>query len=169
MIDAGVNTVDAENALKLGFAAKGLFVESVERILITHGHPDHYGLVPLIKKMSSAVAYMGEEEVHRITDDRTFWELSRLLKEAGFPDVLLEDMAKRERQVQRVHKVAQLECETVKDGDIFEFEDFMLIAVGMPGHTGGHLGYFEPASGSMFGGDTLLPHMSPNPLLEPIL
>src|SRR5918999_3440784 len=68
MIDAGVNTVDAENALKLGFAAKGLFVESVERILITHGHPDHYGLVPLICNGSVSVqAYMGEQEVERIT------------------------------------------------------------------------------------------------------
>ena len=167
MIDAGVNTVDAENALKLGFAAKGLFIESVERILITHGHPDHYGLVPVVNKASKAIAYMGEEEIERLTDTRTFWELGRLLLEAGFPQPLLEDLAERERKVYRVHQVVHLDCKPVKDGDIFEFRDFMLIAIALPGHTGGHLGYLEPATSTLFGGDTLLPHMSPNPILEP--
>lgn len=169
MIDAGVNTVDAENALKLGFAAKGLFVETVERILITHGHPDHYGLVPVIKELSHAEAYMGAEEVARITDHRTFWELGRLLLEAGFPEDLLKDMAERERNLHRVHLATQLEANPIKDGDIFEFRDFLLIAISLPGHTGGHMGFLEPASGTLFAGDTLLPHASPNPLLEPIL
>ncbi|MCA1841278.1 MAG: MBL fold metallo-hydrolase [Actinomycetota bacterium] len=169
VIDAGVNTVDSENALKLGFAAKGLFLESVQRILITHAHPDHYGLVPTIMKMSGAIAYMGEEEIARIFDNRTKWELGRLLTEAGFPPELLQEMAERDRQLSKVHQVTQLVCEPIKDGDIFEFRDFMLVAVALPGHTGGHLGFFEPATGTMFAGDTLLPHVSPNPLLEPIL
>lgn len=167
MIDAGVNTVEAENALKLGFAAKGLFVEGVERILITHGHPDHYGLVPLIKEMSSAEAYMSEHEVRRLTDKQTYWELGRLLIEAGFPKELLQEMADREQQHRRVHQVAQLGCNPVNEGEVFEFRDFMLIAIPLPGHTGGHLGFLEPATGTLFAGDTLLPHISPNPLLEP--
>jgi glyoxylase-like metal-dependent hydrolase (beta-lactamase superfamily II) len=76
-------------------------------------------------------------------------------------------MAERERRLQRVHQVTQLKCEPVRDGDVFEFRDFMLVAVSLPGHTGGHLGYYEPGSGTLFAGDTLLPHVSPNPLLEP--
>lgn len=167
MIDAGVNTVDSENALKLGFAAKGLFVESVERILVTHGHPDHYGLVPLIKKMSRAEAYLGDEELQRLTDHRVPWELARLLLEAGFPQELLENMGKLARRMERVHQVTQLDCKPVREGDTFEFRDFSLIAIGLPGHTGGHLGYLEPDTSTLFAGDTLLPHLSPNPLMEP--
>jgi glyoxylase-like metal-dependent hydrolase (beta-lactamase superfamily II) len=170
MIDAGVNTVDAENALKLGFAAKGLFVESVERILITHGHPDHYGLVPLICNGSDSVqAYMGEQEVERITADGPVWDGSRRLMEAGFPEPLLRELARLERRMQRVHKVAQLRCLPIKDGQVFEFRDFALHAVPLPGHTEGHLGYLEPESRVLFAGDTLLPHVRPNPLLEPML
>lgn len=169
LIDAGVNTVDAENALKLGFAAKGLFVEAIQRMLITHGHPDHYGLVPTIRKLSGAEAFMGAHEIARLLDQRTKWELGRLLLEAGFPRDLLNEMAERDRQLLKVHQVTQLECKPIQDGDIFEFNDFMLIAISLPGHTGGHLGFLEPATGSMFAGDTLLPHFSPNPLLEPIL
>ncbi|MGH2811687.1 MAG: MBL fold metallo-hydrolase [Actinomycetota bacterium] len=167
MVDAGVNTVDAENALRLGFAAKGLFVEAVERILITHGHPDHYGLVPTIRQMSNAQAFMGDDEFARITDSRVPWELGRLLLQAGFPEELLRKMGERERRMRRLHQVTQLECEPVKAGDIFEFRDFALTAISLPGHTGGHLGFYEASTGTLFAGDTLLPHISPNPLLEP--
>ena len=167
MIDAGVNTVDAENALKLGFAAKGLFVEGVERLLITHGHPDHYGLAPTIKKMSHAETFMGGDEYARITDDRLPWEMGRLLMESGFPMEQLQKMGERERRMQRIHQVTQLECTPVKEGDTFDFRDFTLTAISLPGHTGGHLGYYEPETGTLFGGDTLLPHVSPNPILEP--
>lgn len=167
MIDAGVNTVDAENALKLGFAAKGLFIESVERILITHGHPDHYGLVPVIRHASNAVAYMGDEEFTRLTDARIPMEIGRLLLEAGFPDQLLLEMGARARRMERVHQVAQLDCLPVKEGDVFEFRDFRLEAITLPGHTGGHFGYLERSTHTLFAGDTLLSHISPNPLLEP--
>jgi len=170
MIDAGANTVDGENALKLGFAAKGLFLESVERILITHGHPDHYGLAPLICNGSQTVrAYMGEQEVERIAQRGTVWDGRRRLMEAGFPEELLKDLARLERRVHRVHKVAKLQCLPVKDGQVFEFRDFALHAVSLPGHTEGHVGYLEPESRVLFAGDTLLPHVRPNPLLEPML
>lgn len=167
MIDAGVNTVDSENALKLGFAAKGLFLESVERILVTHGHPDHYGLVRLIKETSRAESYMGQDELQRLTDHRLSWELGRLLLQAGFPSELLEMMGGRARNWERIHNVASLDCKPVTPGDMFEFRDFSLQAIELPGHTGGHLGFLDAESGVLFAGDTLLPHISPNPLMEP--
>lgn len=169
MIDAGVNTVEAENALKLGFASRGIFLESVERILITHGHPDHYGLIPVVQEVSDAEAHMGEAEVERITDTRDFWELRRLLMEAGFPEDKLEGLVDHGRRLQRLHRVSGLDCTPVNDGECFEFRDFHLEAVDLPGHTGGHIGYLEPQSATLFAGDTLLPQEGPAFLLEPIL
>lgn len=167
MIDAGVNTVDAENALKLGFAAKGLFLETVERILVTHGHPDHYGLVQTVRGISKAQAFMGEEDYARLTDSRMHLEVRRLLQQSGFPAEMLDQMGERMERVERVHQVEALECTPIKEGDVFRFRDFELRAIALPGHTGGHLGYLEPETRTLFAGDTLLPHISPNPLLEP--
>jgi glyoxylase-like metal-dependent hydrolase (beta-lactamase superfamily II) len=170
LIDAGVNTLAGENALKLGFAGKGLFVEALERILVTHGHPDHYGLVPLICNGEGRVkAYMGEKEIERIADTGPVWEWSRRLQEAGFPELLLKEVSKLEKRVNRVHKVAQLKCRPISAGEVFEFHGFNLVAIALPGHTEGHLGFLEPDRRILFGGDTLLPHSYPNPLIEPIL
>ncbi|MGQ0679915.1 MAG: MBL fold metallo-hydrolase [Actinomycetota bacterium] len=170
MVDAGANTLDAENALKLGFAAKGLFLESLERVLVTHGHPDHTGLVPwLCNGAGTVTAYMGEREIERIAEPGPVWERSRLLLEAGFPQDLLQELARLERRVSRVHRVTKLCCRPVKDGEVFEFRDFALHAVALPGHTEGHIGYLEPERGVLFSGDALLPQIRPNPLLEPML
>lgn len=169
MIDAGVNTVEAENALKLGFAARGIFLESVERILITHGHPDHLGLIPVVQEVSHAEAHMGKAEVERITDTRDFWELRRVLMEAGFPEDELEGLVDHERRLHRLHRISTLDCKPVDHGECFEFRDFHLEAVSLPGHTGGHLGYLEPESATLFAGDTLLPQVGAALLLEPIL
>lgn len=169
MIDAGVNTVEAENALKLGFAARGIFLESVERILITHGHPDHYGLIPVVQEVSQAKAHMAEVELERITDTRDFWEVRRLLMEAGFPEAKLEGLVDHERRLQRLHRVSRLDCKPVNHGECFEFRGFHLEAVSLPGHTGGHIGYLEPESATLFAGDTLLPQAGTAFALEPVL
>lgn len=170
LIDAGVNTLAAENALKLGFAAKGLFLESLERILVTHCHPDHYGLVPHIRNGAGHVkAHMGEVEIERIAETGPVWEWSRRLQEAGFPELLLKEISRLERKVNRVHRVAQLKCKPIRPGQEFEFRGFSLEAIALPGHTDGHLGFLERRRRVLFAGDTLLPHASPNPLIEPIL
>ncbi len=65
------------------------------------------------------------------------------------------------------------EVVAVRDGDTFGFETsdgvFELEALLMPGHTGGHVVYWERETKTLFAGDQLLPDVSPNPLLEPSL
>lgn len=172
MVDAGVNTLGAENALKLGFAGKGLFLEAVERILLTHGHPDHSGLVPLIcngNGTGAAKAYMGEQEVKSIEDAGAPWEAGRQLSQAGFPDRLIKELAKMERRLHRVHRVAQLDCLPITQGQVFKFRDFALETVPLPGDTEGHLGFLEPESKALFAGDALLPHVYRNLSIKPVL
>ncbi|MGH9196534.1 MAG: MBL fold metallo-hydrolase, partial [Acidimicrobiia bacterium] len=126
-----------------------------------------YGLVPIVRSISKAQAFMGAEDYARLTDSRLHLEIKRLLQQSGFPPEMLDQMGERMRNVERVHKVAAVECTPIKEGDVFQFSDFELKAIALPGHTGGHLGYLEEESGTLFAGDTLLPHISPNPLLEP--
>lgn len=172
LVDTGINTPEAQNALALALAGAGYFVESIQRILITHAHPDHYGLIPYLQEASGATVYFPEREIARVRDKQMLFEVGRLLVEAGMPLELLFKMD-QQRKKDPGAKVPHEEVVPVKDGDTFEFraddEVFELQALLMPGHTGGHVVYFEPASRTMFAGDQLLPDVSPNPLLEPSL
>ncbi len=172
LVDAGINTPEAQNALVLALTAAGYFVESVERILITHAHPDHYGLVPFLQEVSGATVYFPEREIARVRDRQMLFEVGRLLMEAGMPLELLFKMD-QQRKKDPAPRVPHEEVVPVTDGDTFSFTtgdgSFELQALLMPGHTGGHVVYFEPETRTMFAGDQLLPDVSPNPLLEPSL
>lgn len=172
LVDAGINTPDAQNALVLALAGAGYFVESLERILVTHAHPDHYGLVPYLQEASGATVYFPEREIARVRDKQMLFEVGRLLVEAGMPLELLFKMD-QQRKKDPAPRVPHEQVVPVKDGDTFAFTTddggFELQALLMPGHTGGHVVYFEPESRTMFAGDQLLPDVSPNPLLEPSL
>src|SRR5205814_242727 len=66
LFDCGPNTPAAENALRLGLAERGLAFEQVARVVISHGHPDHYGLATTIQRASGATVYVGEPDVPKI-------------------------------------------------------------------------------------------------------
>lgn len=175
LIDCGIDTVDARNALLLGLTANGYFPQAIEHVLVTHAHPDHYGLVALIQQLSGARVHFPEKEIMRVRDQQMLFEVGRLLMAAGVPLDLLFEMDQQRRRDPHARAVDHDGVVPVRDGDTFPFSasldgrevHFMLQAHHMPGHTGGHMVYLEPESGTLFAGDQLLPDVSPNPLLEP--
>jgi glyoxylase-like metal-dependent hydrolase (beta-lactamase superfamily II) len=113
--------------------------------------------------------YFPEREIARVRDRQLLFEVGRLLSEAGVPLDLLFKMDQQRRKDRTRPAMDHKEVVLVRAGDRFEFDGFALEAHLMPGHTGGHVVYHEPASGALFAGDQLLPDVSPNPLLEPSL
>lgn len=172
LIDCGINTLQAQNTLFLEIAAAGYFPESIEQVIVTHAHPDHYGLVHVIQEASGATVYFPEREIRRVRDRQMLFEVGRLLLEAGMPLDLLFKMD-QERKGGPRPRMDHDHVVPVHDGDTFTFEGddgpFSLTTHLMPGHTGGHVVYLEPETRTMFAGDQLLPETSPNPLLEPSL
>lgn len=172
LIDCGINTPQAQNSLFLEIAAAGYFPESIEQVIVTHAHPDHYGLVHVIQDVAGATVYFPEREIRRVRDRQMLFEVGRLLMEAGMPLDLLFKMDQQRKEGPRP-RLDHDHVVPVHDGDRFDFEGddgpFSLTAHLMPGHTGGHFVYLERETRTMFAGDQLLPETSPNPLLEPSL
>ncbi len=168
LVDAGANTVEAESTLRLRLGKASRVLEEVGRVLITHAHPDHFGLAALVQETSGASVYVGWKEVSLLQGGVAWLELGRLLLRVGVPgEVLLEmaSMGKAETRGRPLHpKVERVEA--VREGDVIKFSSRTLKVLETPGHTGGHVCYYEPSSGILFSGDTLLPTITPNPLLE---
>ena len=89
LVDSGFNSPQGQNALRLSLASRELFLESIERILVTHGHPDHYGMVALIQESSGATVYFPEREIARVRDRQMLFEVGKLLLEAGMPPLAI--------------------------------------------------------------------------------
>jgi glyoxylase-like metal-dependent hydrolase (beta-lactamase superfamily II) len=172
LVDAGINTPEAAEAFRAGLAEASVALEDIQRVLITHAHPDHYGLVHLLQDISHAPVYFPAKEIARVRDRQMLFEVGRLLVEAGMPLDLLFKMDQQRKDGPKPG-IKHDEVIPLNDGDTFPFErdgaPFELTALHMPGHTGGHMVFIEPESKTLFAGDQLLPDVSPNPLIEPSL
>jgi glyoxylase-like metal-dependent hydrolase (beta-lactamase superfamily II) len=166
LFDCGPNTPDAANALKLGLAALGLAVEQVARVVVSHAHPDHYGLAPALQQASGARVFVGEHDLPKINERDTVFATGKLLMEAGMPLDVLLDMDQQSRRMGDLRPTIE-DAVPLAPGDRFEFDDFELEVLHLPGHTSGHICLLERERGILFAGDTLLAHITPNPLLEP--
>lgn len=66
LVDAGWNTEEAWAALVAGLAAAGYDPTDVQGVLVTHIHPDHYGLAGRVQEASGAwVALLMDEALLR--------------------------------------------------------------------------------------------------------
>lgn len=165
LIDTGTATLAAENALQIAFAREGYFLEGLRRIVVTHAHPDHYGLAPRLREISGCDVFVGELELPKVQEGTLWWELGSVLIEAGIPYEILMEMKRYEKQARKIHPQMP-EALPLAEGSKVSFDGFDLEVHVFPGHTGGHICLYEPETGSMFAGDTLLPTITPNPLME---
>jgi glyoxylase-like metal-dependent hydrolase (beta-lactamase superfamily II) len=54
LIDTGWDTPEAFNSLQEQLAETGVKPEDISQIIVTHTHPDHYGLAGWLKQLSGA-------------------------------------------------------------------------------------------------------------------
>jgi len=65
LIDTALDTPEARQAIEDGLHSLGLHWESIERVIVTHHHPDHYGLAGLIEERSGATVHMLDVDIAR--------------------------------------------------------------------------------------------------------
>ena len=170
LIDTGVKSPQAFEALHRGVKEHGFALEQIERILITHAHPDHFGQARRLRDLSGAEILASEVESLLMTGfflpsaNRSDAVL-RWFRRWGVPEELLavdEDRAAFGRSIQDPVDVDG----TLAEGDVLELGDFRLEVMATPGHCDGHLVFYERETRTLFSGDHLLTDISPVPLLS---
>lgn len=169
LIDAGQATADSRAALDEALASLAVSASRVTRFLVTHIHRDHYTQAVAIRRAHDTSLALGADEktsLELIADpanDRLRTQLS-LLRTCGAGSL-----------------AAALSGQD--DGvpvDLWEEPDQWLAgwariglarrtltAVPTPGHTRGHLAFRDAEAGLLFGGDHVLPAITPSIGFEP--
>ena len=98
LVDAGWNTDEAWAALCDGLEEAGGSIEDVAAVLVTHIHPDHYGLAGRVRSASGAWIALHREDAVMLqaryvdTDDLVA-RMSALMADSGVPEARLPDLA----------------------------------------------------------------------------
>lgn len=162
LIDTGPNTEFAKKTLTEALAAEGVSINDIKRVLITHGHSDHSGLAGWLEQQGAQIC-IHPNEARKLTGVNYLSLRETFLRQMGTPlnKVMSFRSSAKTNFNGRISTFTSLQ-----NGNAVAFNDFALMVVGTSGHCGGHLSFFHNEAECMFGGDTVLGHITPNPLPE---
>lgn len=171
LVDAGWNTDDAFDTLAAGLAALGASVADVRGVMVTHIHPDHYGLAGRVRETSGAWVALHPADAALIPDrydhpDELLARVGAVLREWGAPPEEVEGLTYASMPVRQFVSLVKPDV-LLEDGDKPEVPGWDIQAIWTPGHSPGHLAFWEPRNRLLLTGDHVLPRITPNISLHP--
>jgi len=166
VIDPGLHTRDAEEAWEAALRELGIDYDQVEQVVLTHYHPDHYGMAGWFQERSGAPVLLSETGCRLAA---LLWgpeqPMTRLLVDCfaqhGMPAAELEEIEKHMTGfVQSVSPQPSLT--PLRAGEPVRLGDRSYEAIETPGHAAGHLCFYDRESREMLCGDHVMPQISPN-------
>lgn len=139
LIDTGSCALELP-ALRRKLCAPGLAAGDLKAILLTHGHIDHTGNASALRAWTGAPVWAHAAEADHVAGTHRYRGISRLcgwLETAG-------RFVTRYRPPAIDHAFA--------DGDLLPFWGGLRV-VHLPGHTGGHCGFYSARHDLLFAGD----------------
>ncbi len=167
LIDVGPQTPEAMKVLREMLSALGVGIKNISRIIITHAHPDHCGLVAEIAAMAGATVYVHNWEERKLNGEHDHLrERLPFVLESGIPKEMVKKMIGQRDKL--LHPTLKgVPTRLLYDNQTLDFDQGSLQVMHLPGHSPGHVCLYDPEQRFFFSGDFLLPHITPNPLLEP--
>ncbi len=166
LIDVGPNTEEAFSALRSGLEALGLRLDAIKRIIISHAHEDHYGLLARLQEHCGAEIYIHSWETNKLLHTHDYSDHRKLLQRAGVPK---EAIDRFEQGYMRIHPPAtdRFTFKTLEDEEDILFENGSLRVLHTPGHTPGSICLMRESNRELIAADTVIKHITPNPMLNP--
>jgi glyoxylase-like metal-dependent hydrolase (beta-lactamase superfamily II) len=169
VLDAGWPSSEAWQALAGGLERAGYRPRDVRAVLASHIHTDHYGLAGRLREASGAwiglhpadeAMTIGGDPGGEVSERLAAWGDQR--RRMGMP-APGPGGAQPERQPPRWQQVYRTRPDVlIHDGDLVDLPGWRLRAMWTPGHSPGHLCFYEENLRLLFGGDHLLPKVTPH-------
>lgn len=170
LVDAGPNSATSLTVLEAALAEHGRRVEDLERIVVTHQHIDHIGLVDILAQRSGAeVCALEALGPWLASYKREMEEGDRFSSEIMLRNGIPQDVVYALRTVSasfRAWGAPATVTRTLGEGDLLEFANRCWRVHHRPGHSPSDTVFHDEESGQLLGGDHLLAHISSNPLIS---
>jgi glyoxylase-like metal-dependent hydrolase (beta-lactamase superfamily II) len=167
LVDAGMKTKESWNALKEQMADLKLSPNDIEQVILTHHHVDHVGMLDFFSESVEVYGHPLNERWIKPTEaffkeqDEFFRDL---FLEFGLPNEYLLQLSKMRNSMKYTtnrsltgHLLEGMRPPGLSDWQVIE----------TPGHAQSQIALFREKDGVLIGGDLIIAHVSPNPILEP--
>lgn len=172
MIDTGLTTAEGKVALDAGLQRLGFRYEDVSRMVVTHGHVDHFGGARHVQKRAERDVPVLVHPVDAPKLTAGGWVFHEhvaaygrhLVRLGTPPDVAARSLELGAPAFEIARPVAR--TEPLADGEILRARHVELRILHAPGHTPGLIVLHDAEHRLLFSNDHLLEKISPNPLID---
>jgi glyoxylase-like metal-dependent hydrolase (beta-lactamase superfamily II) len=170
LVDTGPNSGKSLDELEQRLAEHGRRIEDLERIVLTHQHMDHVGLLEVLVRRSGAEVaaldvlgpYLERFSKSAAADD----EFSQaIMRRHGVPEDLITVLSSVGAAFRAFGSSGRV-TRPLRDGDRLEFRDRTLRVLHRPGHSPSDTVFWDFERGIALAGDHVLAHISSNPLVS---
>ena len=166
LVDCGWDTVDTLEALEGHTRALDIRLEDVRHLVITHIHPDHYGLAGRLRSISRA--NLSLHRLERVYIESRYADAAVLLDEMrewlrvnGTPEADLDRLNRGSMGILDRVQIA-LPDQTFDGGEEIACGRFAFRVIWTPGHSAGHICLYDRRAKVLLSGDHVLPHITPS-------
>jgi glyoxylase-like metal-dependent hydrolase (beta-lactamase superfamily II) len=169
LVDAGPNSATSLTALEGALAEHEHKVEDLERIVVTHQHIDHIGLVAILAERSGAEVCALDRLAPWLADYRKRMDAddafsTALMLRNGIPEEVTYALRAVSASFRAWGAAAQV-TRPLQDGELLQFAERSWRVCHRPGHSPSDTIFHDEGSGELIGGDHLIKHISSNPLI----
>jgi glyoxylase-like metal-dependent hydrolase (beta-lactamase superfamily II) len=167
MIDTGWNAPESFKALEKSLADLKIGFQDIRTIVLTHSHPDHFGMAGRIRQLSPKIslwchrweADLIESRYIKFSEPRE--DVAFLLGKHGVPQSELEPLGSASMPILQMVTIA-LPDHVLYGGEEISTGIYDLEVIWTPGHSPGHICLYEAQNQLLFCGDHILPTITPN-------
>ena len=169
LVDTGPNSGKALDELEHQLAEHGHSIEDLERVILTHQHIDHLGLVEIIAARSgaevatidAAVPFVESFGDRAEEDDQ---EAASLMLRHGIPEDVVFALQSVSRSFRGWGSKPKIDL-PLRDGEVLEMGDRRLEVQHRPGHSPSDTVFWDADRRILIAADHLIAHISSNPLI----
>jgi glyoxylase-like metal-dependent hydrolase (beta-lactamase superfamily II) len=172
LVDPGPDSEEAWAALLEGLEAEGLRPGDLERVLVTHSHPDHFGLAGRLRDVGARVlasptaADIVSDFGGRLDHEQSFF--SDFFERCGLSAATARTVTELPEAFLPYAPDVTVDRE-LSAGDLLTIRDTTITVDEVSGHAPGELlfGFEVDGHRQALVGDNVLGHITPNPFLQP--
>lgn len=170
LVDPGADWPETVVELDASLAARGLRVEDVEQVVLTHQHYDHVGLAHTVRERSGATVVAHELLRGFLADLPGQMELedtyqAEVMRLHGVPEAAIAELYAVSSE-HRIYGGSVTVDRTIRDGDVVEAGGRRLLVGERPGHSPTDTIFVVEDERLAIVGDHLIGHISSNPVIH---
>jgi len=171
LVDCGMESPDSRAILEEAFSLLKISYKDIQKLVITHIHPDHYGAAGSIVQLSQAKLLIHRLEVPLVSPRyieiyQLLNDVEKWLNQNGVPQS--ESSMLKEASLGMRSFVTPTEADIQLDGsETVKLGGLVFHILWTPGHSPGHICLYSSERQILLSGDTILSSISPNVGLHP--